>query len=430
MSGFQTVVRSGAAGSESRLALLVASRCLLGATARGGRCLRWMASSPASETARDVVVDSATNLAYVASAEFGLAVVDVSTPAPTGGRRRRQPAFYGARVAVSGSLAVVGSASLGMTVVDVSVPAAPKIRGLHERHDQRGCPCGTVRLRARSSVSGNPPHTDLAVVSLATPATPTIVGQVTLAGGTGIKVAGGLAYVTTGSAGLQIVDVNMPAAPTIVTTVDTPGSAKGWRSPMGMRTSPTPARCRSSTSMRHARGHCRLPAPCPARRPWPWRARACTSSTAHSSRLSSVTLPSNPTLLSSSDAWGPKASMPSATRSFSPAPLSTRYCSKGGLYTVDATDPANPRVLTNVYGGFGSAGVAVSGSLAVASGGSLGMKVVDVSVPTAPRAARRASTRQGSSASNTPLSKDYLKWDHRERWLGKRVTSCASMRRD
>ena len=119
---------AGISWTNLGLALLVASRCLLGATPATA-AVTLDGFVPGVGTARDVVVDSATNLAYVASGEFGLAVVDVSTPSQPVAVGGANPPFYGARVAVSGSLAVVGSASLGMTVVDVSVPAAPKVVG-------------------------------------------------------------------------------------------------------------------------------------------------------------------------------------------------------------------------------------------------------------------------------------------------------------
>ena len=43
--------------------------------------------------------------------------------------------------------------------------------------------------------------------------------------GTGVQVAGGLAYIADGSSGLQILDVSVPAAPTSLGSFDTPGEA-------------------------------------------------------------------------------------------------------------------------------------------------------------------------------------------------------------
>src|SRR5205814_7846204 len=111
-------------------------------------------------------------------------------PAAIGGAT---PPCFRTRVAVSGSLAAVTGATLGMSIVDVSVPATPRTVGF-----MSGTFSGVARAGqyayALLSVAGNPPHTDLAVVDLSTPATLSIVGRVTVAGGTGIKVAAGLAY--------------------------------------------------------------------------------------------------------------------------------------------------------------------------------------------------------------------------------------------
>ena len=74
---------------------------------------------PAVGTARDVVVDAARGLAYVASSEFGLAVVSVANPSAPVVLGAANPPFYGDRVAVSGSLAIVTGNSLGLRVVDV-----------------------------------------------------------------------------------------------------------------------------------------------------------------------------------------------------------------------------------------------------------------------------------------------------------------------
>ena len=99
--------------------------------------------------------------------------------------------FSSAGVAVSGSLAVASGGSLGMKVVDVSVPSAPRVSGA------LGGNIGGVALAGQHayallSVAGNPAHTDLQVVDLSNPAAPAVQAQITLAGGAGIKVSGGL----------------------------------------------------------------------------------------------------------------------------------------------------------------------------------------------------------------------------------------------
>src|ERR1035437_6259449 len=63
---------------------------------------------------KDVAIDPSTGLAYVASVQFGLAVVNFPNPAVPVVIGAASPAFYGEHVAVSGGLATVISGPLGM----------------------------------------------------------------------------------------------------------------------------------------------------------------------------------------------------------------------------------------------------------------------------------------------------------------------------
>jgi len=58
---------------------------------------------------------------------------------------------------------------------------------------------------------------------------------------------------------------------------------------------------------------------------------------------------------------------------------------QGGLYLWNASSPTAPVVVGNVKDAFNDLGVATAGTLGVAAGGGLGMKVLDLSVPAAPR---------------------------------------------
>jgi hypothetical protein len=364
------------------LTLLAATWSLLGAMSASAS-VTLDGFVPGVGTAGDVVVDGASNLAYVASAEFGLAVVDISNPSQPVAVGGATPPFYGQRIAVSGALAAVTGASLGMSIVDVSVPTAPKTVGF-----MSGTFSGVARAGqyayALISVAGNPPHTDLIVVDLATPAL-SIVGRVTVAGGVGIKVAGGLAYIAAGGLGLQIVDVSTPTAPTIITTVDTPGVAKG------VAVINDYAYVADNSSIQVIYVH----TPASATIVGSVSMSAASAVAVSGARLyvldgallkiAGITTPGSPTLLGSGDASGAQRLDAIGSTVFLASSAVDPTANKGGLYVVNAADPVNPTVLTNVYGGFGSAGVAVSGSLAVASGDSVGMKVVDISVPSAPK---------------------------------------------
>src|SRR5438477_2114475 len=84
---------------------------------------------PGVGTPNDVAVNGLTGLAYVASREFGLAVMNVSNPrAPVAIGAANVP-FYGQQVAVAGTLAAVSAAGMGLRVVDLSIPTAPRTVG-------------------------------------------------------------------------------------------------------------------------------------------------------------------------------------------------------------------------------------------------------------------------------------------------------------
>src|SRR5436309_578141 len=168
---------------------------------------------PAVGTARDVVVDAARGLAYVASSEFGLAVVSVANPSAPVVLGAANPPFYGDHVAVSGSLAIVTGNSLGLRVVDVSVPSAPRPLASLSGTMRAAAMAGQLAY-ALNVVPGNPSHTDLIVIDVHVPAAAAIVGRVTLGiDGAALRVDGALAYVAAGSAGLEVVDVSNPFAP-------------------------------------------------------------------------------------------------------------------------------------------------------------------------------------------------------------------------
>src|SRR5947207_2286528 len=84
---------------------------------------------PGVGTASDIVVDGTTHRAYVASREFGLSVVNVSTPSAPMVIGASNPPFYGQRVAVAGTLAVGTAGGLGFRVVDLTRPTAPRTVG-------------------------------------------------------------------------------------------------------------------------------------------------------------------------------------------------------------------------------------------------------------------------------------------------------------
>jgi hypothetical protein len=334
---------------------------------------------PGIGTPNDVALNAAAGLAYVASTEFGLSVVDVHTPGAPVAIGAANPPFYGQRVAASGTLAVVGARSLGMNVVDVTTPARPTTVG------QLAGDVSAVALVGQTAyallvVPGNPSHVDLAVVSLANPASPTITGRVTLGmEGLDLKVVGSLAYVAAGSAGLQIVDVSHPTAPAVVRVVDTPGSAASVVVANGR------AYVADGTALRIVDVAASPPAIVGS------LATSATALAVVGSRVYAVdglllkvvdaSTPTAPVLLNATSDYGATRLDASGTVAFlTSANMGT---SQGGLYVWNVA--STPAMLANVRDAFDSRGVAVAGTLAVAAGSTLGMKVVDLGVPATPR---------------------------------------------
>ena len=180
---------------------------------------------PAVGTAVDVAVDANRDLAFVASREFGLSVVDVSVPSDPLPIAATNPPFQGFRVATSGSLAVVSDIS-ALKVVDVGNPWNPEIVGELATNTLNDVAIAGQYAYMLIRVPGNPAHVDLAVVDLTVPGTPVLRGQVTVPGwGEQVEVVGGRAYVAAGGSGLQVFSVSNPNAPYRIGGVETPGDA-------------------------------------------------------------------------------------------------------------------------------------------------------------------------------------------------------------
>ena len=343
---------------------------------------------PGVGTPSDVVVDATTSLAYVASREFGLSVVNVSNPSAPVAIGAANPAFYGQRVAVSGTLAAVSAGSLGMQIVDLTSTTTPRTVGTLNANVSAVALAGQ-NAYALLLVPGNPSHVDLAVVSLAVPSAPTIVGRITLGtSGSEIKVVGSIAYVAAGTTGVQIVNVANPTAPSLVGTVDTPGTASAIAvagsyayvadgSTVQVLNIATPSQPAIVGSLASAASALCV-----------WGNRLYTVD-GLLFRIVDVTTPAAPVLRSSSNSYGASRLDVGGTTAFLASSNITP--TQGGLYAWNVTSPTAPTVLTTLYDAFDSRGVAVAGSLALAAGASRGMKVVDLTAPSAPRVASTLS---------------------------------------
>jgi hypothetical protein len=336
---------------------------------------------PGVGSARDVVVNSATGVAYVASADFGLSVVNVTQPASPVVTGAANPPFYGGRVAFAGTHAFVAGNGWAV-VVDISNPADPTPVGTLAG-TMGGVAMAGQYAYALLYVAGNPGHYDLVVVSLAVPSAPAIVGRTTVGGGGDVKVVGSLAYVAAAAAGLQIVDVSNPAAPRIVGTANTPGSAKAVAVANGyayvadtstlqvidVRNSSAPFVAGSLASAANAVAVAGT------------RAYAVNGSQL---LVIDVATPTSPRLLSATDSRGAQAVAAMGNVVLLASPMVDHSANTGGLYVEDASIPTSPVVRANALGGFPSADVAATGTLAAVAGNT-GLKVVDVSNPAFPR---------------------------------------------
>jgi hypothetical protein len=346
---------------------------------------------PAVGSAVGVAVDGARDLAFVASREFGLSVVDVRDPLDPVTLGATNPPFQGFRVALSGSLAVVTNDS-ALKVVDVSDPSNPVPVGNLETSQLNDVAVAGRYAYVLLRVPGNPAHVDLAVVDLGQPSNPVLRGQVTVPGwGEAVEVVGGRAYVAAGSSSLQVFDVSNPFSPYPLGGVDTPGSAiavtvHGSHAYVG-EYSAVHAIDISSPSNPVRRGQVGV------------RGTDLAVSGgklyAGSGLGVSVIGLSNPAFpsLAGTDPSLPTLGLDAAGdqiyMAFGGVPNTSENW--GGLFVIDASTPSSLELLGTAFGLTEIGRIAVDDGTAVVSGGNL-LKVVDLSEPQAPEVLGQLST--------------------------------------
>ena len=332
----------------------------------------------------------------MASGEFGLAIADVTNPSSPVALGDADLPFYGSRLAVNGTLAVVTGGSLGLKVVDVSNPMSPKVIGGLSGVMGAAAMAGQYAY-VDNMIPGNPAHDDLIVIDLSVPSTPSIVGRVTLpAAAGGIKVVGSYAYLATGASGLQVVDISAPASPRIVGSADTPGSALRLGVANGY------AYVADSTAVVSIDVHT------PTSPVIVGSLATSASNVAVAGNhlyviggqqfvILDVTNPASPSQLSASNYLGAQAIDATTSLAFLGAPYDSSQ-NKGGLYVENVSSPTAPTLLSNLCGIYNSWRATASGSLAVITGNSMGLKVVDVSSASAPKAVGALSGVMGAAA--------------------------------
>jgi hypothetical protein len=158
-----------------------------------------LANPPSGGSARDVVV--AGSRAYVVLGLGGVGVADVSNPAaPAWLGVLALPGATAIDVEVAGGIAFVGGSFGGARVVDFAVPSAP-------------VEIATIAGEARDveldgSLLWLCMSNGVYAYDVSTPSAPALVGQPILSGRTSIEVRGDLLY----TSGLEVYDVSNPAA--------------------------------------------------------------------------------------------------------------------------------------------------------------------------------------------------------------------------
>jgi hypothetical protein len=177
----------------------------------------------------------ASGRAYVASDPFGLSVVDVTNSAAPKIVGASDVPFNGQSIAVRGTRAVVVGNVGGMAhlwVLDLTVPAKPVVLGelattvpfTVTGTGYMGVALNSTATRAVMAVG----NTGIYIVDLTNPAAPSVMGSYNTPG-TAFAVAldstGTLAYVADGSLGhLQIVNLANPSAPSLAGSLTTAGT--------------------------------------------------------------------------------------------------------------------------------------------------------------------------------------------------------------
>jgi hypothetical protein len=154
-------------------------------------------------------VDLVGTLAYVASGDAGLRVIDVSNPDAPAEIGFFDTPDFAAGIDVVAGLAYVADESAGLRIVDVSDPTAPVEVGFF---DTAGTAEDVTVVGSLAYVADG--DLGLRIVDVSNPAAPAGSGFLDSPGyARAIEVRGALAYVADGAGGLRVINVSNPAAP-------------------------------------------------------------------------------------------------------------------------------------------------------------------------------------------------------------------------
>jgi hypothetical protein len=309
-------------------------------------------------------------------------MIDVSFPTAPNLLNNAYGGFDQWGVAASGSLAVATGNSVGLKVVDVSNPSAPRtVSSLSGT--MRGVAMAGQYAYVLNLVPGNPSHTDLIVVNLTVPAIPAVVGRVTLAGGnSGIKVVGSLVYVAAGSAGLQVINVSNPSAPSIVNTIPTTEAALDLTIDNGYLYAAGPFKV-MAFSLSNPQSPSLVGSLTVSSTALSFPVLAAANSRVYeivglSLQIIDVSSPSSPYLLSTSTSYSAQGINATGNTVFLTMPAADHFDTRGGVYVLDMSNATSPSLIKQVIVPGLTKSVAIAGSYAYAGDSAAIVDVITV----------------------------------------------------
>ncbi len=159
--------------------------------------------------------------AYLANYDYGLIIVDVSSPSmPTLAGTYNTPG-YAWDVHVSGNYAYVADYLDGLQIIDVSNPSSPVLVGTY---DTAGRAYGVFVEGSYAYVADF--FDGLKIIDVSTPSAPTLAAGYNTSGNSfDVMVVGNYAYVADAGSGLIIFNVSTPSSPSYAGAYNTSGSA-------------------------------------------------------------------------------------------------------------------------------------------------------------------------------------------------------------
>lgn len=162
------------------------------------------------------------NIAYVAHLSSGLQIFDVTNPSAPVRLGGYDTPGQGLAVAVSGTIAAIADGNRGLQLVDISNPTAPVLLGAY---DTPGNAEDVQIVGSRAFVADG--SGGLQIIGISDPAKPSAIGQLQPREGVNaVEIQGNLAFLGN-YAGLLIVDVTDPAFPKPKGAYAVQGSARG-----------------------------------------------------------------------------------------------------------------------------------------------------------------------------------------------------------